>query len=107
MQEEEYVQDPRIERVISNVIEYFNFKKVHRYMCDVQWEWRNKGVPSVATLKKEATRLLRDVAYGGYSQVSTGGFMAVAEGKDAIGELGLNLYFILTSSEANEMDDDY
>lgn len=104
MAENKYTKEPRIEKLIFEIIREFDFHKVHRYMESVNWQWRNEGVPSIGTMKKLATRLLRDVAYGDYSTVATGGFMATAYGKEKYGQLELHLYFVLTSWDADESE---
>ena len=72
---------------IANVMENFDFYKVHKVMELLQWEWITCGedgkaaVPSVGHLKAEAKRLLIEAAYE-KTNIATGGFKAVYETTD-------------------------
>ena len=64
---------------IEQIMENFDFEKVHRVMVALEWEWcfglDGRRIPSVCTLKKEASRLLSG-AWMTKTTVSTGGFSA-------------------------------
>lgn len=69
-----------MEEKIEQIMENFDFEKVHKVMVALEWEWHFghgcSGIPSVHTLKEEASRLLSD-AWMIKTTVSTGGFSAV------------------------------
>jgi len=71
-------------RKIANVMENFDFYKVHRVMELLQWVWIGCGeggkatVPTVGHMRAEAKRLLIESAYE-KTNISTGGFKAVYE----------------------------
>ena len=65
--------------IIDDVIEKFNFEKVHVVMVALDWGWYTKEdnvlvVPSVAKLKACARQLLREAI--NHKCVATGGFVA-------------------------------
>ena len=68
---------------INEVIEYFDFEKVHKVMEYSNWTWFDNGgkVPSVEELKKEAYRLLFDAVCSD-SEISCGGLKATVNSKD-------------------------
>lgn len=71
-------------RKIANVMENFDFYKVHKVMELLQWVWiscgedGNSAVPTVGQMKAEAKRLLIEAAYE-KTNISCGGFKAVYE----------------------------
>ena len=90
-----------IDQMISDVLDEFDFNKVHHVMEYLDWKWAvNDGeeVPNHYKLIKQAESLLRDVAkhYGDkkFHVVETGGFRATLD-NDCLG-----LDFILTQSTA-------
>lgn len=65
--------------IIDDVIEKFNFEKVHVTMVALDWAWQTTegnglAVPSVAKLKARARYLLREAI--NHKCVATGGFVA-------------------------------
>ena len=65
---------------IQNIMENFDFKKVHNVMGQLDWTWASTkyGVPTIDEMKCEAKRLLIDACIE-KTCVSTGGFRAVYE----------------------------
>lgn len=91
-----------IDQMISDVLDDFDFNKVHHVMEYLDWKWYRNGVEEVPNhyqLIKQAESLLREVAehYGDkkYHIVETGGFRATLDDDDC-----LELDFILTESTA-------
>lgn len=72
----------KIITLICNIIEEFDFEKVHNVMKFLNWEWHDTGVPDVKELKAQATELLNDAYEGSLKNanktwnISTGGFLA-------------------------------
>jgi len=60
---------------IGNIMDNFDFDKVHEVMSLLKWEWvgTENGVPSKSELRSEARRLLK-MAINDKTRVSTGGF---------------------------------
>ena len=87
-----------IDKMVTAVMEDFDFDRVHRVMVNLDWKWDigdgEMTVPSSYRLTKNAERLLRDAAqhYGDKECYSCGrgGFMAHLDGET------LTLQFILT-----------
>lgn len=77
-------QEHLIDRMITDIMEDFDFEKVHNIMMSLDWKWDigngEMTVPSMYRLTKQAERLLRDAAkyYGekDHHTISTGGFTA-------------------------------
>ena len=73
------------QKAIDNIIENFNWEKVHNAMYALGWTWHDSEgeTPSVGALFRCATRLLHD-AYNGAERdkcdyvMATGGFRAQA-----------------------------
>ena len=65
---------------IQDILEDFNFQKVHDVMEQLDWKWAmtKYGVPTIDELKSEAKRLLIDACVE-HTCVATGGFRAVYE----------------------------
>ena len=80
-------QERLIDRMITDIMEDFDFEKVRRVMLPLDWKWDigngEMTVPSIYRLMKEAEQLLRDVAkyYGEKDRhtISTGGFTATLD----------------------------
>lgn len=60
---------------VSRIIKNFDFFKVHQYMKQVDWKWRD-DVPTIEELQLTATRLLIEASEDPQDVVSmgTGGF---------------------------------
>lgn len=73
---------------IDEIMDNFNFNRVHIAMTAVKWDWWEKGVPEIPDLRKMARKLLKKtIKEKGY--VRSGGFEAVYEDGD------LELLFVL------------
>jgi hypothetical protein len=92
------------ERVrFHEIIDNFDFEKVHRCMTLMDWRWATtNGVPSLEDIKNTASRLLLDVIIGirfsATYNVGTGGFHVTYDKKYD----GILLSFVIT-----EWDDSY
>ena len=67
------------ESQIRELVEQFNFERVHIVMTALDWEWRSLpnepgGVPTVSRLKAMARHLLREAI--NHKVVESGGFKA-------------------------------
>ena len=79
---------------VEQIMENFDFEKVHRVMVALEWEWYfgrgGSGIPSVKSLKERAGELLSNVGdlicEGDTITSSSGGF----EAKNADGCLSLS-----------------
>jgi Spy/CpxP family protein refolding chaperone len=79
---------------IDEIMDDFNFNKVHKAMKELNWQWRDIGVPDEYDLRVEARRLLKEAIKNKFS-IATGGFEAAYQ--DQYGE-SLTLKFVLESS---------
>lgn len=67
------------EAMIDEIIDKFNFEKVHIAMTALDWKWKptvsnTPAVPSISRLKEMARHLLREAI--NHKTVSSGGFEA-------------------------------
>ena len=93
---------------IDNIMDNFNFQKVHDYMKSVNWRWAmsKEGVPTIDELKKEARRLLVG-AVKEKTNLSTGGFRAVYDTEDEWDDDPyIGLEFIIEECEGFDEDED-
>ena len=100
--------DP-VNQMIDDILDEFDFDKVHKAMKALDWRWVGTGVPTIDELRNGAHHLLRGAANSRLYefkhehwlegiQNSTGGFEAMAwcdENKTKI--IRLELKFVLTS----------
>lgn len=69
---------------IEEIMEYFDFDRVHKAMVALNWTWFDVGAPTIDDLKRQARRLLDEVASKiensdeGQFYIATGGFKASA-----------------------------
>ena len=105
--------DP-INKMIGEIIEEFEFDKVHKTMVSLNWVWGDSfAPPSIEEMKETAENILHEVAttrLGGYNithhsspiTIRTGGFEAKAwcdEDRSQITDLSLE--FVVTSYDAS------
>ena len=68
----------------KELLKNFDFKKVHKAMLALEWEWRmgdsTYGIPSKKTIKETARRLLKE-AFDRKTTIGTGGFTASYDGE--------------------------
>ena len=64
--------------MIDEILDEFDFEKVHRVMVALDWKWHGSpDVPSIADLRRMARSLLQHVVESkGLHSVGTGGFTA-------------------------------
>lgn len=98
------------EKAIENIIENFNWEKVHKTMVALDWTWYDSEgeVPTIGALFNCAIKLLHD-AYDGAERfksnyrVGTGGFYARATVDEETKEIyELRLTFEVSSWEYDE-----
>jgi len=87
-----------LDRYIDEILDYFDFEKVHEVMLHLDWKWASihgdPRVPTVDELKQEAEKLLRE-AWENKTSLATGGFYVTyhKEDVDSGYEDGLELNF--------------
>ena len=100
----EKTSEDEINSAINEVMDLFDYERVHKAMEFLDWKWVGKGVPEIYDLRVESRRLLEKVANKvieedeEYYFVATGGFKAEAWKNDE-GKLSLRLNFILEECE--------
>lgn len=90
---------------ILDILDSFDFKRVHDVMEHLNWTWVNEGVPSETVLRTRAYELLVDAAYE-ETTIATGGFKATWEEGSDDGIPFILLEFILTDCEGFVDDED-
>ena len=94
-----------IYKKINEVIDFFDFEKVHNVMEFLNWQWQGLGVPKVYELKETATNLIIESinktleTLQDYS-IGTGGFEASSY-LDENNEIQCNLAFVLEYSRTD------
>lgn len=82
---------------LDKIMDSFDFEKVHRAMCALDWEWYPLyGVPTTSELRVQARKLLTDAydlgtASGRDYVVATGGFHALYDPKESYLELSFQV----------------
>ncbi len=77
---------------MDEIMDSFEFDKIHSVMRHLDWEWRDSGVPDEYEIRQSARRTMRSaIECNGTS--STGGFTAIVEDNTEDGWVRLNLYF--------------
>ncbi len=92
---------------IQDIMEDFNFQKVHDVMVQLDWKWAmtKYGTPTVDELKREAKDLLIEACIE-RNCISTGGFRAVyEEGTPGDPDPFIGLEFIIEECEGFVEDD--
>ena len=105
-----------LEYMIRDIMDEFDFDKVHKAMKALDWRWVGTGVPTIDELRNGAHHLLRGAANSRLYEFkhehwlegivnSTGGFQATAycnESKSKI--IRLDLKFVLTEWDESVED---
>ena len=80
---------------IDEIMDYFDFERVHKVMEFLKWKWAPIGdlVPEVYQIRQSARRLLKEAIERG-SSIATGG-LAVSYRKHEDGDISLELSFEL------------
>jgi hypothetical protein len=91
------------ESMINEVIDKFNFEKVHIAMSALDWQWATtdsigRSVPTLPRLKAMARNLLRDCI--AEKEVSSGGFVATYHPKDKDDPEYFDLKFVLHHADS-------
>ena len=91
----------RERQVIDEIMDFFEFDKVHKAMVALNWEWRDNGVPDIYEIRKKARQIMYECCEYAVKEkssrcLSTGGFRAFCEFEDGI-FIGIELSFILES----------
>lgn len=88
------VQNPvpmNIQEIIDEIIDNFDFDRVHDVMEYMDWGWQGEGVPSIEKLKESAIELLEH-AYNGYFEQGNGEQYSIQTG-------GLEAYYMYDDNE--------
>jgi hypothetical protein len=67
---------------ITDILNKFDFTKVHAAMTHLDWKWYDSHVPTVSELRREASRLIMAVCDSGEAEYSAqcGGLVAYRSG---------------------------
>ena len=100
----------RHQKMMFDIINNFDFDKVHNVMKYLEWEWFGKGIPTVDDIRFAARERIESVIKVCLSEAnpneeyfsSSGGLKAIAI-KDDYGQISfLQLEFILTGWDLND-----
>lgn len=102
LKEKKHSED-EINSAVNEVMDLFDYERVHKAMEFLDWKWAGKGIPKIYDLRAESRRLLEKAANKviegeEYYLSTTGGFKAEAWRNDD-NTLGLRLNFILEECE--------
>ena len=65
-----------LEEHVDEVMDWFDFEKVHRVMTMLDWKWAMIGaVPEIPDLRKQVRKLMRELWNSDNQLVATGGFV--------------------------------
>lgn len=81
---------------VDELLDDFDFDKVHDIMALLGWKWADVGLPAVEELKSVAKRLVVSVLSGRCIEAATGGFRAYKEIEE--GDEIIVIDFVLESS---------
>jgi len=79
---------------VENILDHFDFEKVHAYMRISKWTYRGEGLPSLNEIKGTARMLVEKAIYSEEENYSTGtgGFWVFKY------EYGIKLIFAIDTS---------
>lgn len=87
--------------MINDIMDTFQFEKVHRAMVALDWSWASvDGVPELHEVKKCARVLLTECAFSDTGYLATGGFRAE---RDEQGNLSLLFYIDCWEANGTEL----
>jgi hypothetical protein len=89
--------------MIDEIIDKFNFERVHIAMTALDWQWATTAgngyaIPTLTKLKAMARTLLRESF--NETQVSSGGFVATYHPKDELTSEYFDLKFVLHHADS-------
>ena len=84
------------QEMLDEIMDYFDFERVHECMEALQWTWREQGVPTIGDLRKRARQLLRACITTKICANATGGLKASIDREEGV----LSLEFIVTEFDA-------
>lgn len=98
--------------LISNVLNEFNFEKVHECMKCLDWTWAIKGIPTIDDLRFSARERMQNAIDGCLKHGTVGqGFLSSSGGlkatalKNDYGQIDyLELEFVITSWDTSLED---
>lgn len=97
----------QIEKDIQEIMDEFNWERVHKTMLFLNWQWWDTGVPTTEQLKKRARTFLGEAINSVLTSdkkkykylTGTGGLVAEARRYKDEDKIYIKLEFILTSWE--------
>lgn len=99
-------RDEAVQKQIDEIMDWFDFARVHTVMTSLQWEWVGiVGVPSEPQIRAHARQGLVQAADRRCSG-ATGGFCAeYREGTDPLGSwVNLSLSFVVESWDSDGLN---
>lgn len=84
----------RREAIVSEIVDFIEFDRIHTAMKALDWKWWDVGVPSAHQLRQEVTKRLRD-AFDKKESFFSGGMYIEYLPKTEEGDEGLKFAFVL------------
>lgn len=84
----------RREKVVSTIVDFIEFDRIHTAMKALDWKWWDCGIPSAKHIKEEVTKRLRE-AFDKKQDFFSGGIYIEYLPKDEYGDEGLKFAFVL------------
>ena len=82
------------EAIVSEIVDFIEFDRIHTAMEALDWKWWGFGIPSAQQIKQEVTNRLRD-AFDNKRGFFSGGIYIEYLPKDENSDEGLKFAFIL------------
>ena len=84
----------RREELVSTIVDFIEFDRIHTAMKALDWKWWNCGTPSAKHIKEEVIRRLRE-SFDKKEGFFSGGIYIEYLPKDENGDEGLKFAFVL------------
>lgn len=68
--------EKKFHKWVENIMDEFDFDRVHKTMKSLNWEWRDKGVPDITEIRENAIYILNRAYESESGYCATGGFEA-------------------------------
>lgn len=86
----------RREAIVSKIVDFVEFDRIHTAMKALDWKWWDCGIPSAHQIRQEVTKRLRE-AFDSKTGFGSGGIYIEYLPKDENGDEGLKFSFVLES----------
>lgn len=71
-----YISPEQYTDLVNEILDEFDFERVRDTMRALNWSWHTIGIPALGDLRRQARKLLTDLADLPDGVIATGGFEA-------------------------------